>query len=58
MNVQERVSMCLIIEQMKNKPELSKRLGLENKSTFRNKYIDNVRKGRDICYETIKKELF
>ena len=34
MSVQERVRMCRLIEQMDEKRVLSKRLGLENKSTF------------------------
>ena len=40
MSVQERVKMCRIIAQMENKPALSKRLGLENKSTFHGSYVD------------------
>ena len=34
MSLQERVRMCRLIEQMDEKRALSKRLGLENKSTF------------------------
>ncbi len=34
MSVQERVRMCRIIDQMPNNPAASKRLGLENRSTF------------------------
>lgn len=40
MSVQERIRMCRIINQMEDLPELSKRLGLENKSTLHGKYID------------------
>lgn len=40
MSVQERMKMCRLIEQMESKPVLSKRLGLENKSTFHGSYVD------------------
>ena len=40
MSIKERVRMCQIIEQMEIKKEFSKRLGLENKSTFHGKPID------------------
>ena len=39
MGVQDRVKMCRIIDQMENRPTLSKKLGLENKSTFRGCYV-------------------
>lgn len=58
MNVCERMKRCLIIEQMEKMPELSKRLGLENKSTFHSNYVNDVQKERGMKYETIKKELF
>lgn len=41
MNVQQRMKMCRLLEQMEERPELSKRLGLENKSTFRGNVIEN-----------------
>lgn len=34
MSVQERVRMCQLINQMESKGTFSKRLGLENRSTF------------------------
>ncbi len=34
MSVQERVRMCRLIDQMERQKEYSKRLGLENRSTF------------------------
>ena len=40
MSVQDRMRMCRIIDQMENRPALSKRLGLENKSTFRGCYVN------------------
>ena len=40
MGVQDRVRMCRMIDQMENRPVLSKRLGLENKSTFRGCYVN------------------
>ena len=40
MGVQDRVRMCRIIDQMENRPALSKRLGLENKSILRGCYVN------------------
>ena len=49
MSIQERLRMCQLIDQMENKKELCKRLGLENESTFHGKpideYIGNKRNG-------------
>ena len=42
MSVQERVRMCRLIEQMDEKRALSKRLGLENKSTFHGNLLYEV----------------
>ena len=39
MGVQERIKMCQIIDQMEIRPALTKRLGLENKTTFHGSYV-------------------
>ena len=55
MMVQERVRMCRIIYQMECNPQLGKRLGLENKSTFHGHYVKENRplgtdtNGTQIC---------
>lgn len=40
MHIQERLKICQLIDQMENKKELCKRLGLENKSTFHGNLIE------------------
>lgn len=47
MSVQERVRMCHLVDLMESKGALSKRLGLENKSTFHGSPVDkNLRRER------------
>lgn len=47
MSVEERVRMCHLVNLMESKKVLSKRLGLENKSTFHGNPIDeNLKKER------------
>lgn len=43
MMVQERLRLCQIIYQMECNPQLGKRLGLENKSTFHGYYVKEIR---------------
>ncbi|MGN0395408.1 MAG: hypothetical protein ACI4EF_08600 [Coprococcus sp.] len=40
MNVQERVIMCRFIDKMERNSDFSKKLGLENKSTFHGNPVD------------------
>lgn len=49
MNVQERIRVCRIICEMEMRPELSKRLGLENRSTFYGQLIEQkyVKRGNE-----------
>ena len=43
MMVQQRLRMCRIIDKMEENPQLGKRLGLENKSTFHGSHVKNIR---------------
>ena len=45
MSVQERIRMCQIIEKMEVHEDYSKRLGLENKSSYHGSPVEK-RKGR------------
>lgn len=50
MNIQERMRMCNLIDQMENKKTFSDRLGLDNKSTLHGYLINNTlekKKGKD-----------
>ena len=47
MSILKRMKICRIIDRMESNPELSKRLGLANKSTFHGDYIDKQ-------YENVK----
>ena len=42
MSIQERMRMCRLIEQMEKQKECSKKLGLENRSTFCGVRIDDT----------------
>lgn len=42
MNVQERIRMCRLVEKMENQREFSKRLCLENISSFHGKPIQKM----------------
>ena len=42
MSIQERMRRCRLIEQMKSHKEYSKRLGLENQSTFYGEKIYDI----------------
>ena len=44
MGVQERMKMCQIIEKMETQKEYSKRLGLENRSSFRGSPVEKREK--------------
>lgn len=44
MSVQERMRMCQIIEKIEEQKEYSKRLGLENRSSFRGSQIEKREK--------------
>lgn len=57
MSVQERVKMCQLVDQMGKNSELSKRLGLENRSTFHGSYMyEDLRRKEVNKNETISKE--
>ena len=43
MMVQQRLRMCRIIDKMEENPQLGKRLGLENKSTFHGSHVKDIR---------------
>lgn len=44
MSVEERMLVCRVVEKMEVQKRFSKRLGLENKSTYRGKTVTTERK--------------
>ncbi len=47
MSVQERMRLCRIIEKLEEQREYGKRLGLENKSSYRGIQVEQIEKERN-----------
>ena len=42
MSVEQRIKRCLLLEKMQKNPEYSRKLGLEDRTTFKGKRVNTV----------------